>query len=314
MGWFLVRRLAALLPLLLIVSIAVFAVLRFGRGDPAQDYLRLSQVRPTEAALADARRELGLDRPVVEQYTAWLGRAARLDFGRSYVTREPVLEEILGHLPATLELAAAGLAVTLLVSLPLGIWAALGKDRLPDHVSRAIAFTAVSVPNFWLGFLLILLFSVTLGWLPAVGRGGIEHLVMPTLAVSLMSIGVSARLIRSSMLDQLHQRHVFYARARGVAEARVIGRHVFLNALVPIVTALGLHLGELVGGALVVEVVFGWPGVGRLAVSAVYNRDYPMLQCFILLMTAVFLLVNLGVDLVQAWLDPRIRAGREQAA
>ncbi|WP_207457916.1 nickel ABC transporter permease subunit NikB [Azospirillum sp. SYSU D00513] len=300
-------RLLLLGPMLLAVSLAVFTVLRLGRGDPALDYLRISGIPPSDAALLEARRLLGLDRPLPEQYWSWLADAARLDFGRSYVTGRPVLDEILHHLPATLQLAGVSLLVTLAFSVPLGLWAALRRDRWPDRVARGLAFVGVSVPNFWLGFLLVLLFSVTLGWLPAMGRGGWQHMVMPVLAVSLMSLCINTRLVRAAALEVLNQRHVLYARLRGLPEHRVLTRHVLRNALVPVVTATGMHLGELLGGTMVVESIFGWPGIGRLAVSAIHNRDYPVLQGFILLMTVVFVLCNLAVDIAGAWIDPRQR-------
>jgi nickel transport system permease protein len=298
----------ALIPLMLLgVSGLVFAMLRLGRGDPALDYLRLSQIPPTDAAIAKARVLLGLDRPLVEQYLTWLWDAVRLDFGVSYATRRPVLDEFLYYLPATLQLAAVALLVTLAVSVPLGIWAARHPDKLPDQIVRGIAFIGVSMPNFWLGFLLVMVFSVWLGLLPPLGKGGVEHMLMPVLAVSLMSLSINARMLRTSMLEAGGQRHVLYARLRGLSDRNVTRHHILRNALLPIVTATGMHIGELIGGTLVVENIFGWPGLGRYAVSAIYNRDFPVLQCFVLLMTLIFVLCNLIIDILYAWLDPRIR-------
>lgn len=311
---FIAARLALIPPMLLGVSILVFVMLRLGQGDPALDYLRLSQIPPTDAALADARILLGLDRPFVVQYLDWLWRALQGDFGLSYVTRRPVLPELLGYLPATLELAGTALAITIAVSLPLGAWAAAHRGGWQDRLVRGIAVLGVSLPNFWIAFLLVALFSVTLGWLPPMGRGTLAHLVMPALAICLMSLSVNARLLRASMLEVAGTRHVLYARLRGLPERTVRRRHVFRNALVPVVTATGMHVGELLGGALVVETIFSWPGVGRYAVSAIYNRDYPVIQCFTLVMTAVFVLCNLAVDIAYAWLDPRMRLGGEAVA
>jgi nickel transport system permease protein len=308
------RRILLLLPILLVVSVAVFLLLRLGTGDPALTYLRLSQIPPTPQALADARSTLELDQPLGLQYLHWLGRAVRLDFGTSYVTRRPVLGDLLYYLPATLELAGAALGLTPLVSMPLGMLAALRRESLVDHLTRVLAFTGVSMPSFWLGFLLVYAFSVRLGWLPAMGRGGLAHLILPAITLALMSIGINIRLLRASLLEHLHARSVLYARARGVREAWVLGRHVLQNALIPVVTALGMHIGELLGGAVVVEIIFAWPGVGRYAVSAIYNRDYPVMQCFTLLMTGIFVGCNLVVDILYAWLDPRIRFGRETTA
>ncbi|WP_027134901.1 nickel ABC transporter permease subunit NikB [Geminicoccus roseus] len=304
---FVLRRLLSLLPLLLIVSVAVFLVLRLGRGDPALDYLRLSQIPPTEAALAHARTELGLDRPLATQYLDWLTGVLRGDFGTSWATHRPVLDELLYFLPATLQLAGAALMLTILAGVPLGVLAALTRDRWPDQLTRLFAFVGVSIPNFWLAFLLILLFAVKLDWLPPMGRGGIEHLILPTIATALMSTSINLRLMRASVLGQMGERHLPFARARGLSEPAVIGRHVVRNALIAPLTAIGLHVGELIGGAMVVEIVFGWPGVGRYVLQAISNRDFPVLQGFILVMTAVFVLCNLAVDIAYAWLDPRIR-------
>ena len=310
---FAAARLALIPPMLLGVSLLVFTMLRLGPGDPALDYLRLSQVPPTDAAIADARAMLGLDRPFLVQYLDWLRHALQGDFGLSYATRRPVLPELLGYLPATLELAGTALVLSLALSLPLGTWAAGHRGGWQDRLVRGIAVLGVSLPNFWVAFLLVAAFSVWLGWLPAMGSGTALHLVMPALAIGLMSLSVNARLLRASMLEVAGARHVLYARLRGLPERAVTRRHVFRNALVPVVTATGMHVGELLGGALVVETIFSWPGIGRYAVSAIYDRDYPVIQCFTLVMTVVFVLCNLAVDLAYAWLDPRIRLGRDAA-
>ena len=304
---YILKRLALLPLILLAVSLVVFGILRLGEGDPAMSYLRMSNIPPTDHALAVARAELGLDRPLHVQYLDWLGRAVRGDFGRSYVTKNPVLDEILYYLPNTLILAAASLMLTLVLSVPLGMVAALRKDRLPDHFTRGLSFFGVSMPNFWFGFLLVWLFSIKLGWLPPMGKGGPAYMVMPVLTMSLMSLCINTRLIRANMLDNMHSRFVLYARARGLPESVVVGRHVLVNSLIPVITAVGMHVGELFGGAVIAESIFAWPGVGRYAVSAIYNRDYPIMQCFILIMTTIFVTMNLVVDICYAWLDPRIR-------
>lgn len=307
---FVARRLASLAPLLLAVSVAIFVMLHLGRGDPALDYLRLSQIPPTDAAVAQARTELGLDRPLAVQYLSWLSGAVRLDFGRSWVTHNAVLDDLATFLPATLQLTAAALVLTLLVAVPLGVAAALARDRWPDHLARVLSFLGVCVPNFWLGYVLILVFAVGLGWLPAMGRGGASHLLLPAVATAAMSAGVLLRLVRASVLEHLSARHLVFARARGLPRRTVLGRHVLLNAMLPPLTAVGLTLGELLGGAMVVEVVFGWPGVGRYALQAISNRDFPALQGFVVVMTLVFVLCNLAVDIAYAWLDPRLRLGQ----
>ncbi|WP_186399771.1 nickel ABC transporter permease subunit NikB [Stappia sp. P2PMeth1] len=311
MAGFILRRVLLLLPMLLGASLVIFLMLRLGPSDPAMDYLRLSKVPPTPQALEDARMMLGLDRPIVTQYLDWLGKAVRLDFGTSYATQRPVLPDLLHFLPATLQLAGVALALTIGLSVPLGIWAARYRERWPDQMVRLIAFIGVSMPNFWLGFLLVLLFSVHLGWLPPMGRGGLAHLVMPAVAVSLMSLAINARLLRASMLEVAGQPHVRYARLRGLPERRGERAHVLRNAWLPVITAMGMHIGEMIGGTLIIESIFGWPGVGRYAVSAILNRDYPVIQCFTLVMVAIFMLCNLVVDIVYALADPRIRLSAE---
>lgn len=307
---FALRRLLTVLPLLLLSSFVLFAMLRLGRGDPALDYLRLAQIPPTDAALDTARAELGLDRPLLAQYGAWLGDALRGDLGTSWFTHRPVAEEIAQYLPATLQLAGAAMLLVLAVGMPLGIWAALRRNRWPDHLARVVAFLGVSAPNFWLGFLLVLLFAVMLGWLPAMGRDGPASIVLPAIATAATSACVMLRLTRASVLGALGEPHLRFAQARGLPRRTILGRHVVLNAMVPPLTAMGLHLGELMGGAMVVETVFGWPGLGRWALQAIANRDYPVLQGFVMVLTLVFVLGNLLVDLAYAWLDPRIRLER----
>ena len=300
-------RLILLIPVLLGVSLIVFILLHLGNGDPALDYLRLSQIPPTDAALAEARQALGLDRPLPEQYLTWIWNALHMDFGISYITGRPVLDDLLYYLPATLQLGGLALLATLAFSIPLGLIAARWQGKWPDQVVRVVTFIGVSMPNFWLAFLLIALLSLWLGWLPPMGRGDAAHLIMPVLAISLMSMSINARLLRASLLDVRQHRHVFYARARGLNERRVWRDHILRNAWMPLVTATGMHIGELLGGALVIETIFAWPGVGRFAVSAVLNRDFPVMQCFTLLLTTLLVLCNLVVDICYAWLDPRTR-------
>ena len=309
---FIFRRLLLLVPIMFAVSVVVFCILRLGPNDPAMSYLRLSQIPPTDEALATAKEFLGLNKPLLNQYLDWVSRAIRLDFGLSYVTRRPVLAEILYYFPATLKLAGISLLLTLVISIPLGMWAALNKDRWPDHLTRGLAFFGVSMPNFWLGFLLVTVFSIWLRWLPPMGRGGVSHVVMPSISLALMSTCINIRLIRASMLENLNTRSVLYARARGLRERTVIGVHVLKNSLIPVITAVGMHVGELLGGAVVIESIFSWPGVGRFAVSAIYNRDYPVMQCFLLFMVAIFVFCNLLVDICYAALDPRIRLAGEE--
>ncbi|MCT8267116.1 nickel ABC transporter permease subunit NikB [Afifella sp. JA880] len=311
MAGFILKRVLLLVPMLFGASLVIFLLLRLGPSDPAMDYLRLSKVPPTPQALEDARQMLGLDQPIFVQYFDWLNNALHLDFGVSFATQRPVLPDLLHYLPATLQLAGVALALTLVISIPLGVWAARYRERWPDQAVRLLAFVGVSMPNFWLGFLLVLLFSVELGWLPSMGRGGLSHIVMPAVAISFMSLAINARLLRASMLEVAGQRHVRYARLRGLSERKVERSHILRNAWLPIITAIGMHIGEMLGGTLIIESIFGWPGVGRYAVSAVLNRDYPVIQCFTLMMVVIFVVCNLIVDIVYAVADPRIRLSSE---
>ena len=218
-----------------------------------------------------------------------------------------MLDDVLRFLPATLQLAGAALVLILLTSVPLGIWAARHRENLPDFIVRIIAFLGVSMPNFWLAFLLVLFFSVYLQWLPALGYGGWQHIILPAVSIAFMSLAINARLLRASMLEVAGQRHVTWARLRGLNARQIERRHILRNASLPMITAVGMHIGELIGGTMIIENIFAWPGIGRYAVSAIFNRDYPVIQCFTLIMVVVFALCNLAVDLVNAALDPRIR-------
>lgn len=308
---FIFRRVLLLIPMLLGTSLFIFLILRLGPSDPALDYLRLSKIPPTPQAVESAREFLGLDKPIMTQYFHWLSDALHLDFGISYATQKPVLPDLLYFLPATLQLAGLALALTIILSVPMGMLAARYREKWPDQLVRVIAFIGVSMPNFWLGFLLILLFSIHLGWLPPMGKGEAKHLIMPVIAISLMSLAINARLLRASMLEVAGQRHVRYARLRGLSEMTVERSHILRNAWLPVITAIGMHIGELLGGALIIESIFSWPGVGRYAVSAIMNRDYPVIQCFTLLMVVIFVLCNLVVDIIYAIADPRIRLSAE---
>ena len=308
---FIFRRVLLLIPMLLGTSLFIFLILRLGPSDPALDYLRLSKIPPTPQAVESARELLGLDKPIMTQYFHWLSDALHLDFGISYATQKPVLPDLLYFLPATLQLAGLALALTIILSVPMGMLAARYREKWPDQLVRGIAFIGVSMPNFWLGFLLILLFSIHLGWLPPMGKGEAKHLIMPVIAISLMSLAINARLLRASMLEVAGQRHVRYARLRGLSEMTVERSHILRNAWLPVITAIGMHIGELLGGALIIESIFSWPGVGRYAVSAIMNRDYPVIQCFTLLMVVIFVLCNLVVDIIYAIADPRIRLSAE---
>lgn len=255
---YVLRRFLLLIPMVLAASVIIFLMLRLGTGDPALDYLRLSNLPPTPEMLASTRTMLGLDQPLYVQYGTWLWKALHLDFGISFASQRPVLDDMLNFLPATLELAGAALVLILLTSVPLGIWAARHRDRLPDFAVRFIAFLGVSMPNFWLAFLLVMAFSVYLQWLPAMGYGDWQHIILPAVSIAFMSLAINARLLRASMLDVAGQRHVTWARLRGLSDKQTERRHILRNASLPMITAVGMHIGELIGGTMIIENIFAW--------------------------------------------------------
>jgi peptide/nickel transport system permease protein/oligopeptide transport system permease protein len=264
------------------------------------DYASEQQVR-------DLRASLGLDRPLVEQYGRFLARLAAGDLGTSIRARQPVFHMIGLALPATLELAGAALLIALLVGIPVGVVAALRPRGAFDNAAMFFALLGQAVPSFWLGATLIMVFSIHLGVLPTSGRGELRHLVLPALALAPLSIGLLIRITRASLLDVLQQDYVRTARAKGVDEGVVVTRHALRNAFIPVVTIVGLQIGALLGGAVVTETVFAWPGLGGLAVNALFNRDYPVIQGVILLSAFTFIAINLFVDVLYAVTDPRVR-------
>jgi peptide/nickel transport system permease protein len=253
------------------------------------------------------RTEFGLDQPVYIQYFNWLGNVLRGDFGYSFRTDRPVLDEILTRLPATLQLALAGMLVALVIAIPVGIISATRQYSAVDNLSMFGALLGVSMPNFWLGLLLIMFFSVHLGWLPVFGRGGIEHLILPAITLGTGMAAITTRLMRSSMLEVLRQDYIRTARAKGLSEKVVICKHALKNALIPVVTVVGLQFGFLLEGAVIVEVIFAWPGIGRLLVDSIFARDFPVIQGCILFIAVMFVFVNLLVDSSYTYLDPKIR-------
>ncbi len=302
------RRFLSLLPALLGVSLLAFSLANLAPGDPAQIILmRTTGEIPSEGEVERLRRELGLDDPFPVRYARWLAGAAGGDLGTSYRTGRPVLRELGERFPATLQLAVAALLIGVLIAIPVGVLAAARRNSGFDHASRLVALLGASVPSFWLGYLFILLFAVALQWLPVAGRGGWRHLMLPALTLGLGGAASLMRLTRSSLLEELDQDYVRTARAKGLLERGVVMRHALRNALNPIVTVTGLRFGALLGGAVVVETVFAWPGIGTHVVGAIFDRDYPTIQGFVMFMGTVFVLLNLLIDLSYLWLDPRVR-------
>jgi peptide/nickel transport system permease protein len=301
---YLVRRLLLTLPVLLGVTFIIFAMVRLTPGDPAQVIAGEQATRETVEAV---RRSLGLDQPMVVQYGRFLGDLVRGDMGRSTRSQRPVLQELADRFPNTLELTLAGMLVASVMGLGAGVVSATRRNRWPDTLSMILALGGVSMPVFWLGLMLILLFSVKLGWLPPVGRGSLAQLVLPAITLGAASAAILARMTRSSLLEVLGQDWVMTARAKGLAERLVIYKHALKNAMIPVVTVMGLQFGTLLSGAVLTETVFAWPGIGRLIVESILARDYPVVQGAVLLTALTFVFVNLVVDLLYSVLDPRIR-------
>jgi ABC-type dipeptide/oligopeptide/nickel transport system permease component len=300
---YLVRKVFHTLFVAVGVVTLVFVALRLS-GDPAATML------PGDATvdeLAALRRTLGLDRPLYVQYVAFLGSAVRGDFGESFRHQQPAFGLVLERLPATLELAFAALLLALVVALPLGILAAVHRGCAADVLAMSFAVVGQATPYFWMGIMLILVVSVELAWLPTSGRGGWQHLILPAVTLGTHFAASLARLTRTSLLEVLGQNFVTTARAKGLAESGVILRHALKNAAVPVVTLIGLQFGTLLGGAVVTETIFAWPGVGRLAVQSIFVRDYPVVQAGVLVLALSFVALNLLVDLLYGALDPRIR-------
>jgi peptide/nickel transport system permease protein len=306
------RRLAATVPVLLLVTAGVFALLHLTPGDPI-DAMMAESVDAT--AKETLRRELGLDRPIPMQYAAWMGRVLRGDLGRSIRTGEPVIENVGHRIRPSLQLALLAMTVSLVIAFPVAIASAIRHNRGVDRLGTTFALFGICMPNFLLALLLIFVFGVTLRWLPISGYvdpleegwAGLRSLALPAVTLGLALAAVVTRTLRSSMLEALGEDYVRTARAKGLSEWVVIRGHVLRNALIPVVTVLGLQLGTLIGGAVITEYVFALPGVGRLVVDAVFARDYPLVQGVILLIAVGFILSNLLVDILYGWIDPRIR-------
>ncbi|MDP8971406.1 MAG: ABC transporter permease [Actinomycetota bacterium] len=311
---YIARRLLYLVPTWLGLSLLAFVLGNLAPGDPVRAYFQRNRGRPpTEAELALVRDRFGLDDPFVERLVDWVAGAVQADLGTSFSTGGPVLEELLSRLPATLQLAGAAMVVALLIAIPVGVVAAVYRNRIVDQAMRVGAMLGASMPEFFLAYLLIILLSVELHLLPSVGRGSLRHLVMPALALGLTDSAILARLMRSSLLEVLGENYVRTARAKGLPEWKVVVRHGVGNSLTAVVTEAGLTFGALLAFSAIVEVIFVWPGIGRLVLEAINQRDYPVIQGFVLFAGTVFLVLNLLVDLAYLWLDPRVRlAGQRE--
>jgi peptide/nickel transport system permease protein len=332
MAAYLVRRLAGTIPVLLLITLLVFLLLHAAPGDPAS--LLLSDAT-SEADVLEARQRWGLDRPLHVQYWKFFSAAVTGDLGKSFRFAQPVSELIATRLPATVELAALSILIAVTLALPLGVWAGARPNSWVDNLGTSLGLFGISMPNFWMGIMLILLFAGSFHILPSAGRStyglagaqetgfyllqsllagnwpaakdAILHMAMPALALGANMVGILMRVTRSSVLEVLHEEYVVTARAKGVAEQRVLWRHVLSNALIPIVTVVGLELGTLLSGSIIVETVFAWPGMGSLLITGVTSRDYPLVMGLVMMYTAAFVTINLVIDALYGVIDPRIR-------
>ena len=301
------RRILAVVPVLFGVTLAVFSMLFLVPGDPVK--IMLAEFVTTPDQIAQMRAQLHLDEPVLKQYGRFVGSALRGDLGVSIRSRRPVTAEITENISSTGQLALASMLVAIGLGVPLGLLAALGRNSWLDVAAMVVALLGVAMPSFWLGFLLIFVFSLHLGWLPATGGGDLLHLVMPAVALGMIAAAIIARLTRSSMLEVLGQDYVRTARAKGLGSGSVIVRHALRNALIPVVTVFGLQFGNLLAGAVIVETVFSRPGLGRLIVGGILAKDFPLVQGTVLFVAAAYVLINVMVDVAYAYVDPRIRIG-----
>jgi peptide/nickel transport system permease protein len=304
---YLIRRLLLTIPVLVGVATLVFALIHFIPGDPAQAMLGEGA---SPADVAQLRERLGLDRPLIAQYGSFLRDVLRGDLGVSLRNDQPVTQQILERMPATAELALASMAVAVLIAVPLGIIAAVWRGTFADYTAMTLSLVGISVPNFWLGPLLAIIFAVELGWLPVGGRGTLAHLILPAVTLGAALAAILARMTRASLLEELREPYVLAARAKGASRARAVLHHALRNSLIPIVTILGLQFGVVLTGAVITETIFAWPGIGRLLIQSISFRDYPLVQGCVLLIAVTYVGVNLITDLTYGFLDPRIRVDR----
>ncbi|MEM7737730.1 MAG: nickel ABC transporter permease [Deinococcota bacterium] len=309
-----VTRLLQLIPVWLAISLLAFGLGHLTPGDPARLVAaQLSDGPPSNELVARVRTELGLDKPLPIQYVYWLGNIVQGDWGTSFRTGNAVLTELVRRFPATLRLAALAFVISVVVAPTLGVLAALYKGSVIDQFSRLLALVGASLPSFWLAFMLIIVFSVNLKWLPVSGQGSWQHLILPATSLSLISLPSLMRLTRSSLLDVLQEDYLRTAQAKGLRQRWVILKHALRNAFIPVVTVAGMSLGHLLGGAAIIEIVFAYPGVGKFLIDSIGNRDYPVIQAYVLFLGTIFVVINLLIDVVYTLLDPRISLDQKHA-
>ncbi|MCC5468028.1 nickel ABC transporter permease [Pelosinus baikalensis] len=303
-------RLLQLIFVLLLLSLFTFSLMKIAPGDPVLLLLEIDQMASTQADEEALRKELGFDQPLLAQYGQWMWKLMHFDLGNSYVKGKPVLNEMLVRLPVTIQLTVGGLIVMVLIAVPLGFFSAKYVGSWPDHLSRILALIGASIPSFWMGLLLIYAFALKLQWLPTMGKGGFWNMILPSISLGFSMAAVYARLLRAGLLESLSQEYIRAARARGLGEWRILLKHALRSALLPIVTVFGMGIGSLLAGSVVTEVLFSWPGLGSMVVDAIFQRDYPIIQGYVLLTGIFVVVVNLLVDFAYGLLDPRIRFGK----
>ncbi|MFP3122170.1 nickel ABC transporter permease subunit NikB [Ectobacillus funiculus] len=314
MGSYIMKRLFAIIPIFLFATLLTFLFIHLSPVDPAEAYLAAAHIQPTAEMLEQKRQEFGLDQPLFVQYIQSLIKICQLDFGISYLSNKPVWQEVVYRMPATVQLAFTSIFLAVLVSVPIGFLAAVKKNGVIDQFSRILAFVGASIPQFWLGYLLIYLFSVKFDLFPVEGTGTWLHFILPSVTLALPLIAIYTRLLRISVLENLQDFYVLYARTRGIHERAIMVKHVLKIAILPMITGIGMNFGKLLTGTIIVESVFSWPGFGRYFIEAIFNRDIPVIQCYVFLAACLFILCNLIVDIVQMYMDPRIswKGGTDQ--
>lgn len=312
---YIARRMIMLVIVVIGVTLVTFTMMHLAPGDPAElmAIARYGLENLTVENVEQIRVAEGLDAPIYVQYLCWLGRTIKGDLGHSLVTGDPVQKEILLKLPTTFQLALAALFVSLLIAVPAGIISAVKQNSLLDYLTMTGALLGVSMPNFWLGLLLILFFAVTLKWFPVFGYGGLRHMILPAVTLGTGMAAITTRLTRSSMLNVLKQDYIVAARSKGLSEGKIVSSHALKNSLIPVITIIGLQIGHLLEGTVIVESIFAWPGLGKLLVDSIFARDFSMIQGCVFLFAILFVLVNLLVDVSYVYLDPRIRYEKESS-
>lgn len=319
MWTYILKRLLQAIPTLLVISLLIFSLLYITPGDPVELILGTEDGTVSEEQRKVVEEQWGLDKPFLVRYVDFVINACKGDLGTSYATNQDVFESVMVRMPATLKLAGFSMLLALLISVPLGILAALKHNSIWDSMATALATIGVSLPKFWFGLVLMIVFSLKLGWLPSTGSAEVsqgigtflKYIIMPAASLALGMAATQTRMIRSSMLDVLNQDYVRYARSKGLRERVVIWGHALKNAMIPVITVIGGEIGGLLGGAVVTESIFSWPGVGRLVMQSISKRDYPMIQGITLILCVSYMVVNLLIDIIYAWVDPRIRLDKK---